>query len=115
MEAKYVTMSKAVKEVKFAYYLLCNLHIKVNLPIVVRTDNIIPIFMSENASTSFCTRHMDTRYHFIQEVIKDGIINIEFVCSAENDSDLFTKNLNQELYERHTKKFLEDSGDYSTG
>jgi hypothetical protein len=33
------------------------------------------------------------------------IIDIEFVRSAENDSDLFTKYVSQELYERHMKKF----------
>jgi hypothetical protein len=54
-EAKYVAISKAVKELKFIYYLLSDLHIKVNLPIVVKTDNIGAIFMSENASTGFCT------------------------------------------------------------
>jgi hypothetical protein len=31
-EAKYVAISKAIKELKFMYYLLCDLHIKVNLP-----------------------------------------------------------------------------------
>jgi hypothetical protein len=114
-EAEYVTTSEAVKELEFVYYLLSNLHIKVNLSIVVKTDNIGAMFMSENASTGFRTRHVDTRYHFVREFIEDGFIKIEFVRSVENDSDLFTKNVNQELYEKHTKKFLEDSQFYSTG
>jgi hypothetical protein len=52
-EAKYVAISEAVNELKFIYYLLSDLHIKVNLPIVMKTDNIGAIFMSENASTAF--------------------------------------------------------------
>jgi hypothetical protein len=32
-ESEYVAISESVKEVKFVYYLLCDLHIKVNLPI----------------------------------------------------------------------------------
>jgi hypothetical protein len=87
-EAEYVTISEAVKELKFIYYLLSDLHIKVNLPIVVKTDNIGAIFTSENASTGFRTWHVDTRHHFVQEFIKDGIIKIDFVRSVENDSDL---------------------------
>ena len=114
-EAKYVAISEAIKELKFIYYLLNDLHIKVNLPIVVKTDNIGAIFMSENALTGFRTRHVDTRYHFVREFIEDGFIKIDFVRSVENDSDLFTKNVNQELYAKHTKKFLEDSGVHSTG
>jgi hypothetical protein len=43
--------------------------------------------MSENALTGFCTRHVDIRYHFVQEFIEDSFIMIEFVRSAENDSD----------------------------
>jgi hypothetical protein len=97
-EAKYVAISDAVKEVRFIYYLLNDLHIKVKLPIVVMTDNIGAIFMSENASTSFRTRHVDTRYHFVREFVDSGFIKIEFVRSVENYSDLFTKNVNQELY-----------------
>jgi hypothetical protein len=65
-EAEYVSISEAGKELKFIYYLLSDLHIKMNLPIVVKTDNIGTIFMSKNASTGFCTRHVDTRYHFVQ-------------------------------------------------
>ena len=34
------------------------------------------------------------------------MIKIEFVRSKENDSDIFTKNVNQETYERHVKNFL---------
>jgi hypothetical protein len=52
-EAKHVVISEPFTEVKFVYYLLSNLHIKVNLTIVVRTDNIGAIFMSENALNSF--------------------------------------------------------------
>jgi hypothetical protein len=61
--------------------------------------------MSENASTGFRTWHVDTRYHFVQELIEDGFIKIKFVRSIENDSDLKTKNVNHKLCAKHTKKF----------
>jgi hypothetical protein len=37
-EAEYVAISEAVKDLKFIYHLLSDLHIKVNLPIVVKTE-----------------------------------------------------------------------------
>jgi hypothetical protein len=37
----------------------------VKLPIVVRCNNDGAIFMFENLSSGVCTRHVDTRYHFI--------------------------------------------------
>jgi hypothetical protein len=79
LETEYIAILEAVKELKFIYYLLSDLHIKVNLPIVVKTDNIEEICMSENASTGFHTRHVDTRYHFVREFIEDGFIKFEFV------------------------------------
>jgi hypothetical protein len=62
-EAKYVAIYKAVKELKFIYYLLSDLHIKVNLPIVVKTDNIRKCF------DRLLIWHVDTRYHFVREFI----------------------------------------------
>jgi hypothetical protein len=101
-EAKYVEISEAVEELKFIYYLLIDLHIKVNLSIVVKTDNIGAIFMSENASTGFCTRHVDTRYHSVQEFIEDDFLKMILIY------------FNQEIHAKHTKKFLEDIGVHST-
>jgi hypothetical protein len=100
-EAEYVAISEAVKELKFMYYLLSDLHIKVNLPIVVKTDNIGAIFMFENALTGFRTLHVNTSYKFVRKFIKDGFIHIELARSAGNYSDLFTKNVDQELYAKH--------------
>jgi hypothetical protein len=82
------------------------------MPIVVRVDNVGAIFMAENVSTSVRTRHVDTRYHFVREMIVDGFIHIIFVRTIENDADLFTKNVNRETYDRHVGKFL---GTYEEG
>jgi hypothetical protein len=98
-------MSEAVKEIRFVYYLLQSLGISVKLPIIVRIDSIGAIFMAENASSGVCTRHIDTRYHFIQEHIEDGFIQIVFVRTSNNNADIFTKNVNKETYEKHIVKF----------
>jgi hypothetical protein len=54
--------------------------------------------MDENSSSGVCTRHVNTRYHFIQEHIEEGFIQIVFVKSCENDADLFTKNVSKDIY-----------------
>jgi hypothetical protein len=46
------------------------------------------------------TRHVNTRYHFVRENLDDGITKIEIIKSVENQSDIFTKNVTQEIYER---------------
>ena len=113
-EAEYVAISEAVKEIKFIYYLLQGIGINIELPIIVKTNNICAMFMAQNSSSGVRTRHVDTRYHYIRENVEDGIIKIEFVRSMENDSDIFTKNVTQEIYEKHVRNFLEDTtGEYN--
>jgi hypothetical protein len=90
-EAEYVAMSKAVKEIRFIFYLLRCMFIEVKLPIIVRCDNMGEIFMAENSSSGVRTRHVDARYHFVCEHIVDVFIKFFFVKSCENDGDVFTK------------------------
>ena len=64
------------------------MEIKVPLPIKVQVDNV----RANNSSVSEKTRHVDLRAHFVRDMIKDQVIEINFVKSAENDSDIMTKN-----------------------
>ena len=109
-EAEYVALSEAAKEIKFVYQLLFGMGMKVKLPIIVRVDNLGAVFMSENVSVSQRTKHVDIRYHFVQEFVLDGFINIVFVRTEENDADIFTKNLGGDLHDRHSKKMIIEKG-----
>jgi hypothetical protein len=62
-KAEYVAISEALKEIKFIYYLLREIGIEVNLPITVKMDNVVAMFMAQNASSGVRTRHIDTRFH----------------------------------------------------
>jgi hypothetical protein len=106
-KAEYVEISEAVKEIQFICYLLESIGIKIELPIVVRCDHIGAIFTAENSSSGVRTRHIDTRYHFLREHIKDGFIKIVFVKPCENVADLYTKNVSRDIYAEHVSKFLE--------
>jgi hypothetical protein len=90
-EAEYVAISESV---------LKDVGIEVDLPIIVKTNNIGAMFMVQNASSGMRTCHIDTRYHVVRENLEDRIIKIEFVKSAENDSNIFTKNVSQEIYKQ---------------
>jgi hypothetical protein len=105
-KAEYAAISEAVKEIKFIYYLLRKIGNEVNLPITVKTDNVGAVFMAQNASFCIRTRQIDTCYQYVRKNSEEGIINIEFVKSIENDSDIFTKRVSQEIYDKHVTKFL---------
>jgi hypothetical protein len=61
-EAEFVALLEAAKDIKSVAQVLESMGIKVELPIVVRVDNVGTIFMSENVSTTSQTRHVDLRY-----------------------------------------------------
>ena len=86
--------------------------IEVELPIRVNVDSFGEIFLAENQSSSDRTKHVDIRYHFIRQYIKDGTIMIEFVRSSENDSDIFTKNVTSETFSRHSEKLIWTKEEY---
>ena len=52
------------------------------------------------------TRHIDIRAHFIKGFVLHGMIDIVFVMSAQNDSDLFTKNLPSVAHRCHSEKVV---------
>ncbi len=78
-EAKFVALSEAVKEVKFVVQVLQSIGIEVELPVVVRVDNVGAIFIAENVTTSQRTKHIDVRYHYVREFVEDGFVKIIFV------------------------------------
>jgi len=102
-EAEYVACSEVVKEVLFILQLLRHLRVEVQLPICVHVDNIGAIFLAENQNSSDRTKHVDRRYHFVRQYIRDKTVMIEFVRSHDNNSDIFTKSTTRKIHHRHSE------------
>ena len=86
-----MAISEAIKEMCYFYYLLESIVMNSELCIMLRCDNVGDIFVAENSSSGVCTRHVDTRHHFIQEQIEYSFIGIVFMKSYDNDAELLTK------------------------
>ena len=54
------------------------------------------------------TKHVDIRYKHVNEYVKDGVVKIVFVKSADNDNIILTKNLSAEIDEKHSKKMVDE-------
>ena len=103
-ESYYVALSEAAKEVKFIWMLLKRMILEVKLPITVRLDNVGAIFIPENVTTSNRTKHVDTRYRFVNEFVEDRFIEIIFVKTKENVTDIFRENTSGEIRNHHHNK-----------
>ena len=109
-EAEFVALSEAAKEIKFVCQVLESMGIKVKLPIVVRVDDVGTVFVCNNVSVSQRTKHVDIRLRFVNQFVFEGFIKIIFVKSEDNDSDIFTKNLSGDAFDRHSKKLVVEKG-----
>ena len=124
---EYVAVSEVVKEIKVLYQMLRSMEINVPLLIKVQVDNVGAIWLANNSSVSERTKHVDLMAHFVRDMIKDQVIEIDFVKSAENDSDIMTKNQQGQHYiyaksklvytvqEMNKKIAIEDLEDKETG
>ena len=97
-ETEYVAVSEVVKEIKVLYQVLRSMETKVPLPIEVQVDNVGGIWLVKNSSVSERTTNVD--------LIKDQVIEINFVKSAENDSDIMTKNQQGQHYMNAKSKLV---------
>jgi len=101
-EAEYMAVSEVAMEILYVVGILKFLGLTIQYPIEVKVDNIGAVYLAKNATTGNRTKHIDTRYNFVREYIEDGILKVVFVRSEDNDADIFTKNLNGEVFQRHS-------------
>ena len=61
--------------------------------IMICGDNLGSIFIGSNPVQEKWIKHIDIRYHYIHECIKDNKVSVVFVPENDNLADMFTKNL----------------------
>ena len=80
--------------------------IKVELPVIVRVDNIGAISMGTNVTTTSRTKHVDIRTKYVREYQEDGVVMIIFVKSEDNTLDIMKKNIQGDLFEKHASQLV---------
>ena len=45
-------------------------------------------------------KHLDIKYHFIKDKIKDGIIELKYISSGEQIAGILTKPLNKVVFQK---------------
>ena len=62
-------------------------------------DNSSAIYLSKHNVFYRKGKHIDTRYHFIRELVNDGQISLQFCGSMEQLVDMFTRPLGTNTFE----------------
>ena len=54
------------------------------------------------------TKHMDVRVMFLRELKEASILKIKWIPTASNESDIYTKNVNNQTFKKHVAKICEE-------
>jgi ribonuclease HI len=105
-EAEYMAISYAVQEVKWITQVLAELNYKQKEPVILYSDNQAAIAISENDVNHSRSKHIDIRHHYVRETIKQKLIKMEWVATAEQIADIHTKPLGGTIFKELRDKVM---------
>jgi hypothetical protein len=102
-EAEYIAQTHAAKEALYLRTLIGEIREKFKNPVTINCDNQGAIALSKDNKFHARTKHIDIRYHFIRESVGDGKIQVNYIPTDENPSDIFTKPLAKAKFRRFSE------------
>lgn len=107
-EAEYYAISEVATELLFVKQIAEFLRVNLQLPMIVRVDNNGAIYLANNSTSGTRTKHVDTRVHFVRDLTQaePKVLEPQFVPSADNQSDTYTKNVTSDLFFKHTSHYM---------
>ncbi|GKD90872.1 retrovirus-related pol polyprotein from transposon TNT 1-94 [Tanacetum coccineum] len=97
VEAEYVALSTSCAQVMWMRTQLKDYGFNYN-KILLYCDSQSAIAISCNPVQHSRTKHIHTRYHFIKEQVKNGIIKLYFIRTEYQLADMFTKALLEDRF-----------------
>lgn len=63
-------------------------------------DNTSTIKLSVNQMFHNRSKHMDVRYHFLRNLVNDGVVRLEYCGTQDQLADIFTKPLKKDSFQK---------------
>eukprot|EP00253_Pinus_taeda_P029158 PITA_29158 len=98
-EAEYVVATAAACQAVWMRRMLRSLGQEQAKATVIFCDNSSAIALSKNLVFHKRTKHIDTRFHYIRELVSNGEIVLEYCRTEEQAADILTKPLDQKSFE----------------
>lgn len=61
--------------------------------VLIMINNQLAIQLAQNLTANSRTKHIEARYHFIRDAVKNKDVELKWVALKDNIADLFTKAL----------------------
>ena len=93
IEAGYIASSVGAREAVWIRKLLANLFKRPLKPTVIHCDNQSCIKLSANPVFHNRSKHIEIPYHYIRDMVDRGVIQLKYISTNEQTTDIFTKPL----------------------
>eukprot|EP00253_Pinus_taeda_P015387 PITA_15387 len=98
-EAEYVASTTPACQVVWIRRMLRSLGQEQAKATVIFCDNSSAIALSKNSTFHKRTKHIDTRFHYIRELVSNGEITLQHCRTQEHLANILTKPLDQKSFE----------------
>ena len=65
----------------------------------LRVDNKVDVALSKNPVFHHRSKHIDTHFHYIRDLVEDGSVEVEHITTEEQLADLLTKGLGRARFQ----------------
>ena len=105
-EAELIAANEAAKTATWLRQLLKEFQEKQDEATIIYEDNAGTIAMSNTTAFSRRTRHIDVRYHYLNDKVQAGQVILKKIDSKQNLADVFTKPLYWVNFQRLVEKVV---------
>lgn len=104
-EAEYVALARGISEGCWIKNMLTEINLKCD-NVIIYEDNQSAIYIAKNPEHHKRLKHIDLKYHFIRDKIKNRVVILRYIQSNEQVADICTKPLHKLKFENCIKKLL---------
>ena len=105
-EAEFVAASLCGVEILYTRELMKGFGLEQKKPTILLEDNESCRLMASNPVNRERSRHIDTRVHWLRELVKNKILKVVKVKGTENPSDALTKSVPAPTLEKHREYLM---------
>ena len=102
-ESEYVSLDSMCREVEHLRMLFDSFNMPLTTPTVILEDNQSAIALAASSVCHRRSKHIALRFHYIRQLIRDGVVVIQYHPTSWQPADLLTKNLGRVLFARHAQ------------
>ena len=102
-EAEYISVSITTQEAVWLRRILTDLQALPEGPTIIMEDNQGTIAIGRNSIIHNRTKHIDMKYHYVQEALQERIITLRYYSINKMPADILTKGIPSGRFEKLCK------------